>query len=92
VRPPLRSVVTLSAVSGAPLEDHDVRASVVAAAQSLAERNGIRMHHLATTDVSIQVELEASEVEAVGFASELRTITNAWYERKFRDGPLWGTP
>ena len=26
------------------------------------------------------------------FLAELRRITNKWYEDKYRDGPLWGTP
>jgi hypothetical protein len=36
--------------------------------------------------------LRADEVAALGFAAELRRLTNAWYERRYRDGPLWGTP
>ena len=27
---------------------------------------------------------------AIGFMAELRRLTNVWYEKKFRDGPLWG--
>ncbi|MEI7658412.1 MAG: hypothetical protein WCK33_10140 [Phycisphaerae bacterium] len=86
------STVTLSAVSGAPLEDHETRGTVVACAQALAERAGRRITHLATTDRAIVVTLRASRLEAIGFATELRTITNTWYEGKYRDGPLWGTP
>jgi len=86
------STVTLSAVSGMPLEDHDTRGTVVACAQSLAERAGLRISHLATTDRSITVTLRASRLAALGLATELRTITNTWYEGKYRDGPSWGTP
>ena len=89
---PSESTVTLSAVSGTPLEDHETRATVVACAQSLAERSGIRITHVATTDRAITVTLRATRLEAMGFATELRAITNRWYEGKYRDGPLWGTP
>jgi hypothetical protein len=85
------STVTLNAVSGTPLDDHSVRANVVAAAHALAERNGVRIHHVATSDVGVVVILGADRTAAMGFATELRTITNTWYEHKFRDGPLWGT-
>ena len=86
------STLVLTALNGEPLADHDIRGSVVAAAQSLAERSGVRIVHLTTTDTAISITIEGSTVEAVGFAGELRTITNTWFEHKFRDGPLWGTP
>ena len=86
------STVVLTAHNGSPLSDHQVRANVVAAAHALAERCGVKITHLTTTDDAISITIEASTIEAVALAGELRSITNTWYENKFRDGPLWGTP
>jgi len=83
--------VRINALSGKPLADHAVLSSVVAAAHALAERSGIRIVYLSTGDDFIEVDLVAEEVVAVGFAAELRRITNKWFEEKFRAGPMWGT-
>lgn len=82
----------LAALSGTPLKDKQVRESVETAAAALAERTGVRLIALRTDERGIEADIVAPEIIAVGFAAELRRITNAWYEAKFRDGPLWGTP
>lgn len=86
-----RTIIRLCAVHGTPLEEPVVRSTVVAAAQALAERSGVRIFHVTTTVAMIQVELELGGLAAIGFAAELRAITNGWYEERYRDGPLWGT-
>ena len=65
---------------------------VVSAAQALAEREGVTLTEITTTKDSITLTLCIDKLAAVGFLAELRRQTNAWYEGKYRDGPLWGTP
>ena len=81
--------IRLSAQDSKPLADHPVRGAVVAAAQALAEREGIVIARLTTDDDGINIDLVTQEATAVGFAAELRRITNHWYEEKFGKGPLW---
>jgi len=87
-----RSTVRLTAVHGTPLDEPVVRSSVVAAAKALAERSGVPVYHLQTTEAMIELQLGVGRLEAVGFAAELKAITNTWYQERYRDGPLWGTP
>jgi len=87
-----RCVVTLRAVSGEPLTDRSTRDTVVASARALAERTGIVLDDLRTTRDSIEVSILADRLTGIGFAAELRRSTNAWYEAKYHDGPLWGSP
>lgn len=87
----------LTALTGTPLADPATRRTVIAAARALAERQGIEIVDLSADDRSILVTLDAEEVTAVGFASELRRITEAWYRthhRRTSDPPptLWGRP
>lgn len=81
--------IRLSAQDSKPLADHPVRGAVVAAAQALAEREGIKIERLTTDDDGISIDLVTQEATAVGFAAELRRITNHWYEEKYGKGPLW---
>lgn len=83
--------VTLRALSGEPLADRAIRDTVESTAHALAERTGISILWLKTTSTAIHVTLPTDRFGAMGFAAELRRLTNAWYEAKFRDGPLWGT-
>lgn len=69
-----------------------VKQTVLATARAIAERIGIAILSIHTTEIQITVSLTADRVAAIGFAAELRRLTNMWYEAKFRDGPLWGTP
>lgn len=73
------------------MDDPVVRDTVVATAHAIAERTGVALRALATDADSITVTLEIDKLAAIGFMAELRRLTNAWYEKKFREGPLWGT-
>ena len=84
--------VRLRAVSGTPLDELVVREMVEAAAHALAEREGVALLELSTSNDSITLTLALDRLAALGFLAELRRHTNAWYEAKYRDGPLWGTP
>jgi len=86
-----RCTVSLSALSGEPLAEPAVRAMVVSLARGLAERNAVEISSLETTGQTIVVTLGVERLTAIGFLAELRRDSNAWYERKYRDGPLWGT-
>lgn len=81
--------IRLSEQATKPLANHPVRGAVVAAAQGLAEREGIIIAKLTTDDDGISIDLVTHEATAVGFAAELRRITNHWYEEKYEKGPLW---
>lgn len=83
--------VTLRALSGEPMSDAGVRGMVESTARALGERTGVAVLALETTASEIRVMLPVDRFAAMGFAAELRRVTNAWYEGKYRDGPLWGT-
>ncbi|MDX2116321.1 MAG: hypothetical protein SFZ24_11980 [Planctomycetota bacterium] len=87
-----RSSITLRALEGRPLLDPAARDMVIAMAHAIAERNGVGLSGLATSDDSITVELEGTRLMALGFAAELRRLTDAWYSRKFGETSLWGEP
>lgn len=86
------SRVRLRALEGIPLADPVVRDMVVATANAIAERTGINLAEITTEPDSITVTLTADKLAALGFLAELRRLTSAWYEKKFREGPLWGEP
>lgn len=81
----------LSALSGRPLSDPQLRGVVVGAAHAIAEREKLALVHAATDDRSITVTLRSGTVEAVAFLMELRRNTDAWFSEKYESGPLWGT-
>lgn len=60
------------------------------AATRLAQQAGITLHGMQTDAASITLTLGCDKLTALGFLTELRTTTNAWYEEKFEAGPLWG--
>jgi hypothetical protein len=62
---------------------------VEAAARALAEREGVPLEALEMTPESITLTLGLGRLAAVGFLAELRRNTNAWYEGKYAQGPLW---
>lgn len=88
--PDERSSVTLRAIGGAPLGNTRVRDTVVATAHAIAERNGVTLNSVRTSPDAITVELGASRLAALGFAAELRRLTNAWHLKKFGPPALWG--
>ncbi|MBL8887989.1 MAG: hypothetical protein JNK16_15135 [Phycisphaerales bacterium] len=86
------ATVRLRALQGTPLDDGPTRRVVESTAHALAEREGIDLTSLETSPEGIVLTLEADRIVGLGFLAELRRITNKWYEDKYRDGPLWGTP
>lgn len=86
------TTLRLRALSGTPLDNRMIRDTVIAAAKGLAERSGIELAAVTADDRVLTIELGLDRIAAIGFVSELRRSTNAWYENKFHDGPLWGTP
>lgn len=85
------TTVTLRALSGAPLADDAVRRVVIATAEAIAERTGVPLLACDAADDALTVRLEASRLAAIGFAAELRRLTDAWSERK-RGERIWGEP
>lgn len=87
-----RASITLRALEGRPLLDPVVRDIVVATANAIAERNGVTLTALRADDDRITVELAGTRLMALGFAAELRRLTNNWYAKKFNEPTLWGEP
>lgn len=70
-----------------PLRDAVLRNKVITATNALAERTGVRILDLHTTDASITATIEGTPLIALGLAAQLRRITNGYTEK-----PLWGDP
>jgi len=65
---------------------------VVATAEALAERQGLRILDIETDETSITATVAADRIVAIGFAAELRRLTTRWYQHKFGMDTLWGEP
>lgn len=89
---PPRSTVTLRALKGAPLTDEKVRAIVVSTAWAIGERTGVPILSVEAKPDRVLVRLECRRLASIGFAAELRRLTEQWYARKYPDAPdpLWG--
>lgn len=87
---PERNTITLRALEGAPLRDEHIRGMVVATAHAIAERNGVDLLYLRTAEDSITATLACSRLAAIGFASELRRLTERWYRQHTGANTLWG--
>lgn len=84
-----RSSVTLRARAGQPLADPRVRDTVAATAHAIGERTGVRVVHVDPHDDRVTITLEGEKIVSVGFAAELRRLTNRWYRDK-HGVTLWG--
>ncbi|HVZ93123.1 MAG TPA: hypothetical protein VG797_01290 [Phycisphaerales bacterium] len=84
------TTIRLRALEGAPLADPVVRETVIAAAHALAERNNVAVRAITAHDDHITATLELDRLASIGFAAELRRITNKWYAAKFKEPNLWG--
>ncbi|NQX95996.1 MAG: HAD-IIIA family hydrolase [Erythrobacter sp.] len=71
-----------------PLSDDKVRQTVESAASALAERTGIELVKLDTSDSQITVTLATHKLAALAFMAELRAITNRWH-RSHTGTDLW---
>lgn len=88
---PPRSSIVLRALSGEPLRNESVKSIVVSTAWAIGERTGIGVISVQALPDSVQIVLECSRLESIGFAAELRRLTQRWYEKKFPgSGHLWG--
>lgn len=85
------TAITLRALEGAPLADPKIRDLVVATANAIAERNGVAVTAIRADAAAITVDLVASRLVALGFAAELRRLTDAWHRKK-SGVSLWGEP
>jgi len=89
---PTTTRITLRALEGTPLAHENIRAMVVATAEALAERQGLRIFQVEADESSITATIEAERIVAIGFAAELRRLTTIWYRHKFGVDALWGEP
>jgi D-glycero-D-manno-heptose 1,7-bisphosphate phosphatase len=85
----LAGTVTLHALHDAALDDPEVRQALVTAAQSLADRGGVRLLQLDWSDGCMTVTVEGGELVALGFAAELRRLTHRWWRARGELSPLW---
>lgn len=83
--------ITLRALEGTPLADANIRDVVVATANSIGERNTVAVRAIRTDGQSITIELTAPKLVALGFAVELRRVTDRWFRDKMGRS-LWGEP
>lgn len=82
--------ITLSALEGTPLQHEMVQRMVLATAEALAERQGVKILRLEADESSVTATLAADRIVAIGFAAELRRLTTNWYRHKFGVETLWG--
>lgn len=75
------STATLSPIDPAahPLSDEKIRRTVESTAAAIAERTGIKLIELDTTDTHITATLATHKLGAMAFMAELRRATNRWY-------------
>jgi len=74
-----------------PLADERTRETVLAAARGLAERTGVDLLEIAAADTHLEATLAVGRLPAMGFAAELRRVTNDWHRRR-HDRSLWLEP
>jgi len=86
-----QSTITLRALEGTPLEDETAARMVAATANAIAERNGVRLLRLRVGIDHVTATIEGDRLTSIGFAAELRRLTNQWYEHKIGCS-LWGEP
>lgn len=82
--------VTLRALEGTPLQHENIRTMVIATAEALAERQGLRITQIEADEASVTATVAAERIVAIGFAAELRRLTTNWYRHKFGVDTLWG--
>jgi len=75
--------VTLRARHGRPLDDPGVRDVVIATAESIGERHGVRVRVLEAGGDCIRLAVDGGELPAVGLAAELRRLTDRWHEGRY---------
>ncbi len=86
-----RSSITLRARYPGALEDDGVRRTVESTAHAIGERTGVAIERVAMDADSVTVALGTHKLGAVGFAAELRRLTERWYAHKHEGESLWGS-
>lgn len=84
-----RCAVRLSAKGAGALADPSLRERVLTVARSIAERTGVEVVHLAADPTGVVATLVGDDLVAVGFAAELRRVTEQWYRAR-TGASLWG--
>lgn len=86
----ISSTVTLSPIDpyAHPLSDERTRRTVESAATAIAERTGIKLIELNTTDTEIRATLAIHKLGALAFMAQLRNDTNRWH-RSHTGRNLW---
>ena len=88
--PILISEITLHALIGTPLLNDRVRQMVVATAHAIAERQGVTIARINTQPDELTIQVYGEEIIALGLITELRQLTNNWYQHQFDADTLWG--
>ena len=81
--------ITLRAHYGDPLTNPETKGIVTSTAHAIAERIGVPVIKISTTPDALHATLACNRVAAIGFAAELRRLTEQWYRSKY-DITLWG--
>lgn len=95
--PEERSTVTLrshgpgTGTGGGPLTDPDVRRIVVSTAEAIAERSGVDLLERIVEPDAMRLTIAGPTLVALGFAAELRRVTESWHRAKY-GAPLWSEP
>lgn len=82
----------LNAASEGALAEHAVHDMVVASAEAIAERTGVRLVSIEADGSGITAIIEGDRLAALGLAAELRRLTGAWYARRHPGERLWHEP
>ena len=82
-------VVTLHAAPEVDLREPRLREAITAAAESLAERTGVRLAALEWGTQGVTATVEGGEIVALGFVAELRRTSDRWWRAHGGSGPLW---
>ena len=87
------TTITLRTVDGAtPLANENIERTVRATAHAIAERTGIEIRRIETDCDCITVTLDCARIASLGFAAELRRLTERWYVGHTGGETLWGVP
>lgn len=82
----------LNAASAGALLDGAVHDTVVASAEGIAERTGVRLVSIEVDEGGVTAIVEGDRLAALGLAAELRRLTGAWYTRHRPGEHLWVEP
>jgi len=85
-----RSSITLRARFAGALRDEGVRRTVESTARAIAERTGVAIDRVAIDGDAVTVDLGTHKLGAMGFAAELRRLTERWYGARHGGESLWG--